>query len=122
LWSPKHANQVTQIFILTKREIQRRDLQELTFVSNNAGIESYGIGLLLQNRQIKRMISSYVGENKLFEEQYLTGVLELEITPQGTLAEKIRAGGAGIPFFATATGVGTVLQHGGFEIRRGIIC
>lgn len=91
----------------------------MTFVSNNAGIESYGIGLLLQNRQIKRMISSYVGENKLFEEQYLNGILELEITPQGTLAEKIRAGGAGIPFFATATGVGTVIQDGGFEIKRG---
>jgi acyl CoA:acetate/3-ketoacid CoA transferase alpha subunit len=108
--------------MLIKREMQRRDLRDMTFVSNNAGIETYGIGLLLQNRQIKRMISSYVGENKLFEEQYLTGLLELEITPQGTLAEKIRAGGAGIPYFATATGVGTVLQHGGFEIRRGNFC
>ena len=66
------------------------------------------------------MVSSYVGENKLFEEQYLNGILELEITPQGTLAEKIRSGGSGIPFFATATGVGTVIQKGGFEIRRGV--
>jgi acyl CoA:acetate/3-ketoacid CoA transferase alpha subunit len=91
----------------------------MTFVSNNAGIESYGIGLLLKNQQIKRMISSYVGENKLFEEQYLSGILELEITPQGTLAEKIRSGGSGIPYFATATGVGTLIQNGGFEIKRG---
>lgn len=105
--------------VLISREIEERDLKEMTFVSNNAGVEGYGIGLLLKNRQIKRMISSYVGENKVFEEQYLKGVLELEITPQGTLAEKIRAGGAGIPFFATATGVGTLIQHGGFEIKRG---
>ena len=116
--SSKFINKKNQKKILTTREIQDRDLKDMTFVSNNAGIESYGIGLLLHNRQIKRMISSYVGENKLFEEQYLTGVLELEITPQGTLAEKIRSGGSGIPLFATATGVGTVIQHGGFEIRR----
>lgn len=101
------------------REIQRRDLKDLTVVSNNAGVEHYGVGLLLQNRQIKRMISSYVGENKEFERQYLAGELELEITPQGTLAEKIRSGGAGIPVFATPTGVGTIIHHGGFEIRVG---
>ena len=90
----------------------------MTIVSNNAGIETYGVGLLLKEKQIKRMISSYVGENKMFEEQYLSGELELEITPQGTLAEKIRAGGAGIPVFATATGVKTIIQEGGFEIKR----
>ena len=87
--------------------------------SNNAGVEDYGIGLLLHNKQIKRMVSSYVGENKEFEKQYLGGELELEITPQGTLAEKIRSGGAGIPVFGTPTGVGTVIQNGGFEIRVG---
>ena len=88
-------------------------------MSNNAGIETYGIGLLLHKKQIRRMVSSYVGENKVFEEQYLSGNLELEITPQGTLAEKVRAAGAGIPYFASATGVGTVIEQGGFEIRRG---
>lgn len=89
-------------------------------VSNNAGIETYGVGLLLENHQIQRMISSYVGENKTFENQYLSGQLELEITPQGTLAEKIRSGGAGIALFATGTGVGTIIETGGFEIRRSI--
>src|SRR5690242_12979069 len=79
----------------------------LTVVSNNAGVDDFGLGLLLQTRQIKKMISSYVGENKEFERQYLAGELELEFTPQGTLAEKLRAGGAGIPAFFTRTGVGT---------------
>jgi 3-oxoacid CoA-transferase len=84
----------------------------LTVVSNNAGVDDFGLGLLLQTRQIKKMISSYVGENALFEQQYLNGELELELTPQGTLAEKMRAGGAGIPAFYTRTGVGTVLTEG----------
>ena len=79
----------------------------LTAVSNNAGVDDFGLGLLLETRQIKRMISSYVGENKLFERQYLTGELEVELTPQGTLAERLRAGGAGIPAFYTPTAAGT---------------
>lgn len=86
-------------------------------MSNNAGIEDYGLGLLLNNHQVKRMISSYVGENKEFERQYLTGELEVELTPQGTLAEKMRAAGAGIPAFYTPTGVGTQIEQGGFPIR-----
>ena len=89
----------------------------LTAVSNNAGVDDFGLGLLLQTRQIKRMISSYVGENKLFESQYLSGELEVELTPQGTLAERCRAGGAGIPAFFTPTAVGTVIQEGGFPIK-----
>ncbi len=84
----------------------------LTVVSNNCGIDDFGLGLLLQTRQIKKMISSYVGENKLFEKQYLDGDLELEFNPQGTLAERIRAGGAGIPAFYTRAGVGTVIAEG----------
>ena len=84
----------------------------LTVVSNNCGIDDFGLGLLLQTRQIKKMISSYVGENKLFEKQYLDGDLELEFNPQGTLAERIRAGGAGIAAFYTRTGVGTVIAEG----------
>ena len=84
----------------------------LTVVSNNAGVDDFGLGWLLQTRQIKKMISSYVGENKLFEQQYLSGELELELTPQGTLAEKLRAGGAGIPAFFTRTGYGTSLTEG----------
>jgi 3-oxoacid CoA-transferase A subunit len=87
--------------------IQAKGTKNLTCVSNNAGIEDYGLGLLLNNRQVKRMISSYVGENKEFERQYLSGELEVELTPQGTLAERMRAGGAGIPAFYTPTGVGT---------------
>ena len=83
--------------------------RDLTVVSNNCGVDDWGLGLMLNNQQIKRMISSYVGENKEFERQYLTGELELELVPQGTLAEKLRAGGAGIPGFYTPTGVGTVL-------------
>ena len=92
--------------------IQASGVKNLTFVSNNAGIDNEGIGKLLRTRQVKKMISSYVGENKLFEQQYLAGELELELTPQGTLAERIRAGGAGIPAFYTKTGVGTLVAEG----------
>lgn len=84
----------------------------LTCISNNAGVDDFGLGLLLQSRQVKRMIASYVGENKEFERQYLSGELELEFNPQGTLAERLRAGGAGIPAFFTRTGVGTVVEEG----------
>lgn len=83
-----------------------------TCISNNAGVDGFGLGLLLETRQVKKMISSYVGENKEFERQYLAGELELEFTPQGTLAEKLRAGGAGIPAFFTKTGVGTLVAEG----------
>src|SRR3954465_13046255 len=86
--------------------------KNLTFVSNNAGVDGAGLGLLLESRQIKKMISSYVGENKTFAEQYLAGELEIEFNPQGTLAERIRAGGAGIPAFYTKTGVGTEVAKG----------
>jgi 3-oxoacid CoA-transferase subunit A len=86
--------------------------KNLTVISNNAGVDGFGLGKLLETRQIRKMISSYVGENKEFERQYLAGELELEFTPQGTLAEKLRAGGAGIPAFFTATGVGTVVAEG----------
>ena len=88
------------------------NVQNLTVVSNNAGVDGFGLGKLLETRQIKKMISSYVGENKEFERQYLAGELELEFTPQGTLAEKLRAGGAGIPAFFTKTGVGTLVAEG----------
>jgi 3-oxoacid CoA-transferase subunit A len=84
----------------------------LTVVSNNAGVDGAGLGLLLQTRQIRKMISSYVGENKLFAQQYLAGELELEFNPQGTMAERIRAGGAGVPAFFTKTGVGTIIAEG----------
>jgi len=84
----------------------------LTVISNNAGVDDFGLGLLLQTRQIKKMVSSYVGENETFERQYLAGELELEFNPQGTLAERIRAGGAGIPGFYTKTGVGTLIAEG----------
>jgi 3-oxoacid CoA-transferase subunit A len=87
-------------------------VKDLTVISNNAGVDGFGLGMLLESRQIKRMISSYVGENKEFERQYLAGELELEFTPQGTLAEKLRAGGAGIPAFFTRTGVGTMVAEG----------
>jgi len=86
--------------------------RHLTAISNNAGVDGFGLGKLLETRQIKKMISSYVGENKEFERQYLAGELELEFTPQGTLAEKLRAGGAGIPAFFTRTGVGTLVAEG----------
>ncbi|XP_050400860.2 succinyl-CoA:3-ketoacid coenzyme A transferase 1, mitochondrial [Patella vulgata] len=92
-------------------------VKDLTVVSNNAGVDDFGLGLLLQQKQIKRMISSYVGENAEFERQYLSGELEVELTPQGTLAERIRAGGAGIPAFFTATGYGTLIHEGGAPIK-----
>jgi 3-oxoacid CoA-transferase subunit A len=87
-------------------------VKNLTVISNNAGVDGAGLGLLLETRQIRKMVSSYVGENKLFEQQYLSGELELEFNPQGTLAERIRAGGAGIPAFFTKTGVGTIIADG----------
>ena len=93
-------------------EIKASGVKALTVISNNAGADGFGLWHLLQTRQIRKMISSYVGENKLFEQQYLAGELELEFNPQGTLAERIRAGGAGIPAFYTATGVGTVVAEG----------
>ncbi len=97
--------------------IKLSGVTNLTIISNNAGVDGYGLGILLETRQIKKMISSYVGENKLFAEQFLSGVLELEFNPQGTLAERIRAGGAGIPAFYTKTGVGTLISEGK-EIRK----
>ncbi|HUZ75770.1 MAG TPA: CoA transferase subunit A [Stellaceae bacterium] len=92
--------------------IREAGVRNLTVVSNNAGIDGAGLGILLETKQIKKMIASYVGENKLFAEQYLAGELELEFNPQGTLAERIRAGGAGIPAFYTKTGVGTMIAEG----------
>jgi 3-oxoacid CoA-transferase subunit A len=97
--------------------IKESGVKDLTFISNNAGVSDYGLGLLMQTRQIRKMISSYVGENKLFEAQVLEGVLEVELTPQGTLAERIRAGGAGIPAFFTPTGYGTKVAEGK-EVRE----
>jgi len=91
--------------------LKRSGAKNLTCVSNNAGVDGFGLGLLLETRQIKKMISSYVGENKEFERQFLSGELEVELTPQGTLAERLRAGGAGIPAFFTPTGVGTVVSE-----------
>jgi 3-oxoacid CoA-transferase subunit A len=92
--------------------IRDSGVKDLTCISNNAGVDDAGLGILLQTRQIKRMISSYVGENATFARQYLAGELEIEFNPQGTLAERIRAGGAGIPAFYTATGVGTIIAEG----------
>ena len=92
--------------------LQATGVKDLTVISNNAGVDGFGLGKLLETRQIKKMISSYVGENKEFERQYLAGELELEFTPQGTLAERLRAGGAGIPAFFTKTGVGTLVAEG----------
>jgi 3-oxoacid CoA-transferase subunit A len=92
--------------------VRESGVKNLTVVSNNAGIDGVGLGLLLETRQIRKMISSYVGENKLFAQQYLAGELELEFNPQGTLAERIRAGGAGIPAFYTKTGAGTIIAEG----------
>ena len=106
-------------------------VRNLTVISNNAGVDDFGLGLLLATRQIKKMISSYVGENATFERQYLSGELELEFNPQGTLAERIRAGGAGIPGFYTKTGVGTIVAEGKevrefdghkYVLERGIVC
>ena len=93
-------------------EIRSSGVRDLTIISNNAGADGFGLWMLLESRQVKKMISSYVGENKLFESQYLSGELELELNPQGTLAERIRAGGAGIPAFYTKTGVGTEVAKG----------
>jgi 3-oxoacid CoA-transferase subunit A len=92
--------------------VWRKGNRDLTIVSNNAGVDGFGIGLLLQNRQVKKMISSYVGENKLFEQLVLSGELQVELNPQGTLAERLRAGGAGIPAFYTPTGYGTMVAEG----------
>lgn len=93
-------------------EIRASGVKDLTVISNNAGADGFGLWMLLESRQIRKMVSSYVGENKLFESQYLSGELELELNPQGTLAERIRAGGAGIPAFYTRTGVGTIVADG----------
>jgi len=92
--------------------VRESGVKDLTFASNNAGIDNEGIGMLLRTRQVKKMIASYVGENKEFERQYLSGELEVEFSPQGTLAERMRAGGAGIPGFYTRTGVGTLVAEG----------
>jgi 3-oxoacid CoA-transferase subunit A len=97
--------------------LQAQGTKDLTCVSNNCGVDDWGLGLLLQTRQIKKMVSSYVGENKNFERQYLSGELEVELAPQGTLAERIRAGGAGIAAFYTPTGVGTIIADGK-EVRE----
>lgn len=109
----------------------RRGTKDLTIVSNNAGVDDFGIGLLLQTRQVRKMVSSYVGENATFERQYLDGTIELEFVPQGTFSERIRAGGAGIPAFYTPTGVGTLIAEGKetreidgrlYLLERGIRC
>lgn len=97
---------------LLLQAIQDAGTKDLTFASNNAGVDDFGIGILLQTRQVKKMLSSYVGENDLFMQQYLSGELEIEFNPQGTLAERMRAGGAGIPGFYTKTGVGTQVAEG----------
>ena len=92
--------------------LREKGVKDLTIISNNCGVDDFGLGILLQNRQIRKMVSSYVGENKEFERQFLSGELEVELVPQGTLAERIRAGGAGIPAFYTPAGVGTPLADG----------
>lgn len=97
--------------------LKRRGTRDLTVISNNAGVDDFGIGILLQTRQVRKMVSTYVGENKTFETQFLTGELEVELVPQGTFAERIRAGGAGIPAFFTPTGVGTKVAEGK-EVRE----
>jgi 3-oxoacid CoA-transferase subunit A len=110
--------------------LAKMSVKNLTCVSNNAGVDDFGLGLLLQNRQVKKMVSSYVGENALFEKQYMSGELEVELCPQGTLAERIRAGGAGIAGFYTPTGVGTLVAQGkdiknfdgrDYVLERGIV-
>ena len=93
-------------------EIKRKQTKDLTVVSNNCGVDDFGLGVLLHDRQIKKIVASYVGENALFEQQLLDGIIDVELTPQGTLAEKMRAGGAGIPGFYTATGYGTPVAEG----------
>ena len=104
---------IPENLIAALRELGTKDL---TFISNNCGVDDFGLGILLANRQIKKMISSYVGENKEFERQYLSGELEVELVPQGTLAERIRAGGAGIPAFYTPTGAHTAVSDGGMPV------
>ncbi len=99
-------------------ELHRGGVTDLEVASNNCGVDDWGLGILLKDKRIRRMIASYVGENKEFERQYLSGELEVELTPQGTLAEKLRAGGAGIPAFFTATGVGTQVADGGMPWRH----
>jgi 3-oxoacid CoA-transferase/3-oxoacid CoA-transferase subunit A len=99
------------------RALRELGVRDLTVVSNNCGIDDFGLGVLLRNKQIKKMISSYVGENKEFERQYLSGELEVELCPQGTLAERLRAGGAGIPAFYTPTGAGTAVSDGGLPLK-----
>jgi 3-oxoacid CoA-transferase/3-oxoacid CoA-transferase subunit A len=99
------------------RALRELGTKGLTVVSNNCGVDDFGLGILLRNKQIVKMISSYVGENKEFERQYLSGELEVELTPQGTLAERLRAGGAGIPAFYTPTGAGTAISDGGLPLR-----
>ncbi len=107
---------IPENLILATRELGVKDL---TAISNNAGVDDFGLGLLLQTRQIRKMVSTYVGENKLFETQFLQGDLEVELIPQGTFAEKIRAGGAGIPAFYTPTGYGTQVSEGGLPMHYG---
>src|ERR1700729_1051141 len=99
------------------RALRELGTKGLTVVSNNCGVDDFGLGILLRNKQIVKMISSYVGENKEFERQYLSGELEVELTPQGTLAERLRAGGAGIAAFYTPTGAGTQISEGGLPTR-----
>ena len=98
-------------------EVKRRNVQGLTVVSNNCGVDGFGLGILLETRQVRKVVASYVGENALFAQQALSGELQVELTPQGTLAEKVRAGGAGIPGFYTATGYGTPVAEGK-EVRQ----
>jgi 3-oxoacid CoA-transferase/3-oxoacid CoA-transferase subunit A len=99
------------------RALRELGTRNLTVVSNNCGVDDFGLGVLLRNKQIAKMVSSYVGENKEFERQYLSGELEVELTPQGTLAERLRAGGAGVPAFYTPTGAGTDIAEGGLPVR-----
>src|SRR6516165_5166883 len=108
---------IPEMCIAALRELGAKNL---TVVSNNCGVDDFGLGILLRNKQIVKMISSYVGENKEFERQYLSGELEVELTPQGTLAERLRAGGAGIPAFYTPTGAGTAISDGGLPFRYGL--
>jgi 3-oxoacid CoA-transferase subunit A len=96
--------------------LRERGVKDLVVVSNNCGVDDFGLGILLRNKQIRKMVSSYVGENKEFERQYLSGELEVELTPQGTLAERLRAGGAGIPAFYTPTGAHTAINEGGLPV------
>ncbi|HWL86574.1 MAG TPA: CoA transferase subunit A [Polyangiaceae bacterium] len=99
------------------RALRELEIRGLTVVSNNCGVDDFGLGILLANKQIVKMVSSYVGENKEFERQYLSGELEVELVPQGTLAERLRAGGAGIPAFYTPTGAGTAISDGGLPLK-----